>query len=170
MSPLHRPPWKPDWPGFSPVGSVILPLPALPFADREQTLRIDALELQLKDEFHVTLLNRLQGQRAQAKPVPGGTVAAALPALFAELDWQWRPTGLRWLLREEGDGKPTAHSIIELLEMPAFNAFRRRTQELLQEPVPPAPAHVTLYVAGKAGGIGLDDDGEFLRLRVMPVS
>ncbi len=169
MSP-HRPPWKPEWPGFSPAGSVILPLPAPPFADRESTFRVDALELQLKHEFHVTLLNRAQGKRAQAKPIPGGTAAAALPALFAELDWQWRATGLRWLLREDLEGKPVKHSVIELLEMPAFNAFRRRAQDLLQEPVPPAPAHVTLYVAGNAGGIGLDDDGEFLRLRVMPLA
>ncbi|MEO8160956.1 MAG: hypothetical protein ABI588_06020, partial [Arenimonas sp.] len=59
-----------------------------------------------------------------------------------------------------------AHSVIELLELPALNAFRREVGARLGETLPPAPAQVTLYLAGTETGIGLASDAEFERLRL----
>lgn len=156
--------WHPAWPGFSARGSLLLPLPSTGFRGLEPRLRVDALELRRKPEFHVTLLEHALSARLH-EPMPGGATAERLPALFATLDWRWRRTGARWLLMEakpEGD----SHAVIELLEMPALNVFRREVGQLLREPVPPAPAHVTLYLQGTEVGIGLASHPEFERLRL----
>jgi hypothetical protein len=152
--------WHPDWPGFNPRGSLLLPLPADAFAPLPDQLGIDGIALARKGEFHVTLLDRALGARVQA-----AGEQAALPALFAALDWQWRRSGERWLLREAKDGV-LAHSLIELVEMPALGQFRRALARELGEPVAAAPAHVTLYTAGDPTGIGLASQEEFERLRV----
>ena len=159
--------WHPDWPGFGARGSLALPLPAAQFRGLERRLRVEGMDLALKDEFHVTLLDKELGARAQ-QPAPGGTLAARLPSLFAALDWRWRRSGARWLLFEAKDGVE-AHTVIELLEMPALNDFRRDFGRLLGEPVPATPAHVTLYMHNTAIGIGLSSQAEFERLRLRPI-
>lgn len=156
--------WHPEWPGFGPRGSLLLPLPAADFRGLEPRLRVDALELRRKTEFHVTLLGRALAARLH-EPAAGGTMAARLPALFAARDWRWRRTGTRWLLMESRP-EADAHSVIELLDMPALNAFRREVGTLLREPVPPTPAHVTLYLQGTTDGIGLHSQADFERLRL----
>ena len=156
--------WPPDWPGFNPRGSLLLPLPAEDFADLAPQVEIDGVAFARKAEFHLTLLNRALGARLQA-PHEGGRVAARLPALFAAHDWQWRRSGERWLLLE---AKPegAAHSVVELLELPAFAHFRAQVGALLGETLPDAPAHVTLYVAGDPAGIGIASDADFERLKL----
>src|SRR5688500_15147390 len=145
-------PWHPDWPGFNARGSLALPLPSADFRGLDRRLSLEGLDLALKNEFHVTLLDKELGARAQ-QPAPGGTLAARLPAMFAALDWGWRRTGARWLLMEVKEGVE-AHTVIELLEMPALNEFRREFGRMLAEPVPPTPAHVTLYMHNTDVGIG----------------
>jgi hypothetical protein len=156
--------WRPPWPGFSARGSLALPLPAAAFEGLSAELAIDGLQLQRKREFHVSLCNRALGARLQA-PRAGGPAAARLPALFAALDWSWRASGERWLLLEAKQAGP-AHSVVELLHMPAFARFRAQAGELLGEELPAAPAHVTLYVAGDPIGIGIDSQAAFERLRL----
>ena len=159
-------PWRPAWPGFSARGSLPLPLPIAEVARlaTTPTLRVDALVLERKREFHVTLLDRALGARVHV-PRAGGAPAAALPALFASLDWAWRATGERWLLLE---AKPegASHSVVELIDMPALARFREAVGERLGEPLPDAPPHVTLYVAGDPVGIGLASQADFERLRL----
>lgn len=156
--------WHPDWPGFSARGSLLLPLAAADFPGLERRLCVDGIDLLRKSEFHVTVLDRELGAHAH-EPAPGGAPAARLPALFASLDWRWRRTGARWLLQET-QAEALAHSVIELIEMPALNAFRRELAALLGEPVAPTPAHVSLYLAGTSEGIGLRSQAEFERLRL----
>jgi hypothetical protein len=153
--------WHPDWPGFSARGSLLLPLEDAAFADLVERMHVDGVGLQRKGEFHVTLLDRALGARAG----DSGAAAARLPALFSGLDWRWRATGERWLLREV---QPAGcrYSVVELLEMPAFAAFRRGVGDLLGEALPAAPAHVTLYVAGDPLGVGLASQAQFERLRL----
>ena len=158
-------PWRPDWPGFSTRASLTLPLPADCFDDLAGCLEFDGLVLERKREFHVTLCNRALGARLQQL---GGEAALRLAQAFAAQDWRWRPSGERWLLREvQADG--TAHSVVELLDMPAFARFRAVAGALLGEALPDAPAHVTLYVAGNPIGIGIDSVAEFERLRLRPL-
>ena len=161
--------WHPAWPGFSARGSLPLPLPMAECARlaTTPTLRVGELLLERKREFHVSLLNRTLGARVH-EPRAGGALAGALPALFAVLDWSWRASGERWLLLESAQGK-TTHSVIELIDMPAFARFRAAVGERLGEALPDAPAHITLYVAGDPAGIGLDSQAEFERLRLHPL-
>lgn len=159
--------WHPPWPGFEAGSSLVLPLPSAQFAALDAELRVDPLVLVRKREFHVTLLDRALGSRLHV-PAPGGTLAARVPALFAGLDWQWRRTGERWLLQETRDGTQ-AHTVIELLDLPALEAFRHAIALWLGEPVAPTPAHVTLYLTGTRVGIGLSSYAEFERLRLRPV-
>jgi hypothetical protein len=111
----------------------------------------------------VTLLDRALGARAH-EPAPGGAPAQGLAGLFAGYDWQWRSRGERWLLLDASKDPP-AHSVIELIDMPAFLEFRAAVGVLLGEPLPRTPAHITLYV-GQERGIGIGDFDEFERLRL----
>jgi len=157
--------WRPGWPGFNARGSLLLPLPQASFAALPDTLEVDGIALARKREFHVTVFDRATGARLHAAPAAARTVAGQLPAWFAALDWSWRPTGERWLLRE---AKPegVAHSVVELLDMPAHARLRTQAGEGLGEALPPTPPHVTLYVAGDPTGIGLASQAEFERLRL----
>ena len=141
-----------------------MPLAPGEFEKLPPSLLLDALVLERKPEFHVTVLNREVAARLRAQEA-NGVVGPALPELFAMQDWRWSLTGERWLLRKD---KPegTAHSVIELLDMPALNRFRHHAGRAHAEKLPPTPAHVTLYVAGDPIGIGLADQEEFERLRV----
>jgi len=157
-------PWHPPWPGFTARGSLLLPVPEAAALARAPSLELEGLSLARKIEFHVTLLDRALGARLHAAAA-GGAPAARLPGLFAALDWAWRATGERWLLLE---AKPEAasHSVVELLEMPALARFRAQAGELLGEPLPATPAHVTLYVAGDPLGIAIPSAADFARLRL----
>ena len=156
--------WRPEWPGFSARGSLLLPLPAAAFAALPASIEVDGIALARKPEFHLTLLDRALGARMHA-PKCGGAAAARLPALFAALDWHWRLGGERWLLLEARPEGPV-HSVIELVDVPAFARFRAAAGALLGETLPVAPAHVTLYVAGDPVGIGIDSNAAFARLRL----
>lgn len=157
--------WHPPWPGFSARGSLLLPLPADAFGQLEPELRVGGLVLERKSEFHLTVLDRALGARVQGRREAAPTL---LVAAWEALDWAWSRRGDRWLLREDRDGA-SAHSVIELLELPALAAFRRAIAELLGEQLPPGLAHCTLYVAGRAAGISLASVAEFERLRQRPL-
>ena len=159
--------WHPPWPGFSARGSLVLPLPSQAFAGLPAQFEAEGLRLERKREFHVTLLDRAAGARVHA-PRPGGIVAQGLPDFFARLDWRWRASGERWLLLESKPGS-TSHSLVELLDMPAYASFRAEVGARLGEALPEAPAHVTLYVAGDPVGIGVPSQAAFERLRLRRV-
>jgi hypothetical protein len=159
--------WQPTWPGFNARGSLLLPLPAQAFADLAPMLEVDGLSLARKDEFHVTLLDRRTAARMRAQEA--GVVAPSMMELFAMQDWQWRRGGERWLLREDKpDGR--AHSVIELLELPALNRFRHAVGWAHGEKLADSPAHVTLYVAGDPLGISIEDEAAFQKKRVRLLS
>jgi hypothetical protein len=157
-------PWHPAWPGFSARGSLLLALAAADFADLPAALETAGLGLARKREFHVTLLDRRLGASMHA-PAAAGALAARLPGIFESLDWRWRRRGERWLLLEARPRGPV-HSVVELIEMPAFGAFRAAIGEALGETLPDAPAHVTVYVAGDPRGIGIASHADFERLRL----
>jgi hypothetical protein len=156
--------WHPPWPGFNSRGSLVLPLPDARFLQMPEALSLQGIEFQRKREFHVTLLDRETGARIRAQELAGG-VRPSVRELFEGEDWQCQRSDTRWLLREE---KPegTVHSIIELLDMPALVRFRHNVGRAHGQPLPPTPAHVTLYVSGSETGIGLASKDEFQRLRL----
>lgn len=156
--------WHPAWPGFGSRGSLLLSLPDEHFELLEDALAFDGLEFSRKREFHVTILDREVGRRLRSLEARG-EVRPSMRELFEGEDWSWRPTGHKWLLREDKDDGPV-HSIIELLDLPGLARFRHNVGRVHAERLPAAPAHVTLYVAGDEIGIGLASEAEFRRLRV----
>jgi hypothetical protein len=156
--------WHPPWPGFTSRGSLLLPLPDAGFAQMPEALSLEGIEFQRKREFHVTLLDRETGTRIRAQELAGG-VRPSVRELFEGEDWQCQRSDARWLLREQ-QPEGTVHSIIELLDMPALVRFRHNVGWAHGQPLPPTPAHVTLYVAGTEVGIGLSSKEQFQRLRL----
>jgi hypothetical protein len=157
-------PWHPRWPGFGSGGSLVLPLPDEAFAQLPPALSLDGIEFERKREFHVTLLDRETGTRIRSQEL-AGALRPSVRELFEGEDWQCQRTDARWLLREDKPGGPV-HSIIELLDLPALVRFRHNVGWAQGQPLPPTPAHVTLYVAGTPIGIGLSSKEEFQRLRL----
>jgi hypothetical protein len=156
------------WPGFSPERSFVLPLQAA----RMDTLfgqccRIDGQRLERKSEFHITVLDRTMSRSAGAKLGEAG-----LRALYESLSWAPRRTGRYVLLhrvRPDGTGPPDAWSLIEHLELPAMHAFRGELARVagprFADPVP----HVTHFIYGDPGGIGVPDARALQALRVHDV-
>ncbi len=156
------------WPGFDPSGSLLLPLPesfAGPAAGPGFT--VDGIELTRKDEFHVTLLNRKLGAKVLA--VLG---AARIAQCFRERTWSPRRTGDYWLIHKhkETAGRPLeAWSIVELLELPAMAEFLDELSLLSRIEIPQPFPHLTHYVRGDAGGIGIASQAVFSELRLHAV-
>lgn len=158
-----------DWPGTTPDGALLLHLDALAYATAPDLLPLPECTLARKHEFHVTVLGRAAGA-AIAAAIGADRLAAA----WHEHDWQLKRTGVCRLLRrvqpaESGDGgiEPvTAWSVIESIELPAMNAFRLAVARLARIELPEAPPHVTLYVAGDPGGIGVPDHTALAALSV----
>lgn len=109
--------------------------------------------LQLKGEFHVTLLNENTG-RALVAEIGEDAIAAA----FAAHEWSIRRTGDGVLLGKDKlkDGRFTeCLSIIELVDLPDLQRIRDLLAHSASIELPRTPAHVTLYAAGDPAGIGL---------------
>lgn len=154
------------WPGFSPAGSLVIPLSASCFRDVRDPVTVAAIHLAPKSEFHVTVLNSVCANEVRRELRQRAIPESRLATHFEACDWTVRDTRERWLLRRAEPGEPVAHSIITLLDLPALNAFRRRLGNLCGLPLPDVPAHVTLYTAGDPRGIGLASEAQFAERRV----
>lgn len=148
--------------------SLILPIPQARWAPPRAPVTLDGVELAPKSELHITLIGNRLGRELRtvfAQP----WLAAAVAAAFDARDWRFTRGGRRWLLRKPfgaNGGRQVAHSIIERVELPAMAAFHRDLGRLLGRQLPIPPPHVTLYVTGRAQGIGVSSEP---RLRAFAV-
>lgn len=130
-------------------------------------IRLDAVEFAPKDELHVTLVGNALARELRA--AFGEHAPAVVEAAFDAQDWRLGRTGRRLLLRKacvEAGATRVAHSIVELVELPAMAPFRRALGRALGRQLPLPPPHVTLYTAGRAQGIGVSSP---TRLRAFTV-
>jgi hypothetical protein len=143
------------WPGFSPRGSLLLPLRATDVLDAGMPARLDldGQALALKHEFHATLLDRDTATRLRRQ-----LGDARMRTLYRALDWTTRATGRHALIhRPASDCKSEAWSVIAHLALPALAAFRQALGDAAGIVLDPGIPHATLYVAGDPDGIGLPD-------------
>jgi hypothetical protein len=121
---------------------------------------VDGLTLTRKHEFHLTLLDRSEAQRAAAS-----ISDQPLLDLIHGLDWEAQPDGLPWLIRDQRRDGGWRYSVIQLVELPALARFRNAIAAACAHSLPAMPAHITLYVAGDPAGIGLGSHTRFEALR-----
>jgi hypothetical protein len=153
------------WPGFDERGALVLPLPSFPGRALPVRCEIDGITLQRKAEFHLTLLSQTESESVRTRLDDG-----AIASMFAGMNWTCRAAGSCWFLRKVEDDGDTAHSVVMLCEAPAVNEFRSALSSRCAVALEPAPAHVTLFVAGQALGIGLSSHGDFHARRVRVVA
>ena len=137
------------WPGRSPRGSVVLPLPwsfVPPLAER---LVLPEATLSRKDELHLTLLSRTEAER-----LAGGTSEDEWRGFFARHDWSMRLTD-RWRLLRDVEGAAVVRTVVAEVECDALNLFRAEVGYAAAIVLEPTLPHVTLWVDGTTKGIGL---------------
>lgn len=140
-----------------PGPSDILPIPPSRWPPPRTAIELDGLRLDPKPELHLTLVGRALSAELQA--TFGDRAEALVEAARDALDWRFERTGHLRLLRKplSGDDGHTllAHSLVELVHLPAMAPFHRALGHLLGRQLPLPPPHVTLYTAGRAQGIGV---------------
>jgi hypothetical protein len=147
--------------GWSRQRGLVMPVAACALrAALPAEIRVDGLTLTRKHEFHLTLLDRSEAQRAAAS-----ISDQQLLDLIHGLDWEAQPDGLPWLIRDQRRGGGWRYSVIQLVELPALARFRDAIAAACLHDLPAMPAHVTLYVAGDPVGIGLGSHARFEALR-----
>ena len=152
-------------PGF------VLPVPVDRWPPPENGIRLDGLAFDPKTELHITLVGSALGHELQA--AFDGQAGATVRQLRDAMDWHFRRSGRQLLLRKrfvEHGRVVVAHSIIELVELPAMAPFHRALGCLLGRQLPLPPAHVTLFTAGHAQGIGVSSPARLRALTVRTLS
>lgn len=144
------------WPGFQPDGGLLLALtPSLHWLPGSSSLALDGQRFFAKRELHVTLLNGAVGSQLRNR-----LGVDAVRCHFESQDWAIARTSEGQLLhkiKSDGPQPVLCGSIIERLYLPALGRFRSALARAAKMDVPEVLPHVTLYVAGDPGGIGLPD-------------
>ena len=144
------------WPGLTREGALLLPGadPAVP-PPAAARLSLSGRSFERKHEHHITVMNRSWGGAARH-----ALGARRLQCLFGKHEWTLCGWGSLLLIHKPATaatGMPEDWSIVQLVELPAMQAF---VDEVAAEaglaPRQVVP-HVTRYVSGSAAGIGLPD-------------
>ena len=143
------------WPGRSPRGSLVLPLPWSFVPPLAGTLDLPEAPLARKAELHLTLLSRREADAA----------AATLPVddwrdWYARHDWRPRLTDRWFLLQAKADGH-TTRSVVAEVECEPLNLFRREFGYAAAVALEATLPHVTLWTAGASHGIGVASIADF---------
>ncbi|HEU4773515.1 MAG TPA: hypothetical protein VFS82_03180 [Lysobacter sp.] len=153
-------------PAFDPT--LILPIPPGHWPPPAAPVAVDGIALMPKPELHITLIGSALGQELRA--TFGQAVAAGMVTnAFDAGDWSFARTG-RYLLLRKTDPAGIAHSLIELVDLPAMAAFHIALGRHLGRQLPIPPAHVTLYTADRDSGIGVSSPHRLRALTLRPVS
>lgn len=152
--------------------TLILPIQPGRWPPPVAPITIDGIELAPKSELHITLIGKALGRELQT--TLGESFAGAVVAnAFDSCNWAFERGGRHLLLRkplDAADAPRFAHSLIELVDLPAMAPFHEALARHLGRQLPIPPAHVTLYTAGRDSGIGVASDRQLraLTLRWLP--
>ena len=134
---------------------LVLPIAQARWPRPATAIELDGLRLAPKPELHITLVGRALAVELRA--TFGQRAEAFVEVVRRAHDWRFERTGRCLLLRKpfaEDGHAAVAHSLVELVELPAMAPFQRALGRLLGRQLPVPPPHVTLFTAGRAQGIG----------------
>lgn len=143
---------------FNPqTGYLVLVLDPDGYGYRAEPVRYQERIFAPKQELHITVIGR-----------PGATVLLEflsqhperLPAvqeLVEQTDWRFGKRRELYHVQKE----PGVETIIQMVELPALEAFFQAVNGLLGQELPLPPAHVTQYMRGTETGIGLPTQAAF---------
>lgn len=160
------------WPAPDGGDSLVLPVAPDCWAPPRHGVEIDGIAFTPKPELHVTVIGNRLGRELR-EVFAGPWLRAAVTAALDAQDWRFTHSGRHWLLRKpfvEDGQRNVAHSIIERIELPAMAQFHRELERLLGRQLPVPPPHVTLYVAGRAQGIGVSSVSRLRAFAVQEVA
>jgi len=151
-----------------------------------EKIEIDGRDFTKKPEFHVTIIGSGKAKEFKKAIQANPDLEAEINTIIKSLDWQYvlKPekfhlTQDKEIVRqlskqekkdrhakglEEVDSlKEIVHreSVIQLVEMPAFQSFYDRLREKGLDLGEVPPIHITLYTHGDASGIALNSKEDF---------
>ena len=151
--------------------SLVLPIASEDWTPPQHGAEIDGIAFTPKPELHITVIgNRLGRELREAFAAPW--LRMMVSTAFAKHDWRFTRSRRHCLLRKpfvEHGHLRVAHSVIERVDLPAMAPFHRELGRLLGRQLPVPPPHVTLYVAGRAEGIGVGTRGKLRGYRVREI-
>lgn len=148
--------------------TLILPIPPDRWVPPCAPATVDGVQLAPKSELHITLIGRRLGDELHAQ-FDSTYLDSAIAAARDAHDWRFGRTGRHLLLRKPIAGDRLAHSLIEMIDLPAMAPFHGALGRMLGRQLQVPPAHVTLYTAGDPRGIGVSSPGRLRALAVREV-
>ena len=143
------------WPGRSPRGSLVLPLPWSFVPPLAMTFDLPEAPFARKAELHLTLLSRREADAA-ATTLP----VDEWPDWYERHDWRPRLTDRWFLLQAKADDHVT-RSVVAEVECDALNAFRREFGYAAAVTLEATLPHVTLWTDDAPNGIGIASLADF---------
>lgn len=126
------------------------------------------LGLQLKEEFHITVIGFRVGKQikemyATLQIENRIAIENGIRTFANSINWEFTPGGQRALYIEKKyknkqGGFDLRKSIIHLLEMPAVQDFYKELNDVFGTTFDIPPPHVTLFVGEDGQGIGIDSE------------
>jgi hypothetical protein len=146
------------WPDWTPEKTLVVPIAPECWKPPFAPIELDGLTFEPKSELHVTLVGRMLGRQIH-ETLGERFRTCAVRAAFEALDWRFERTGellrVQKTVRLKSGERRVANAIIERIRMPAMAKFHHALGDLLGRKLAVPPPHVTLYVHGRAQGIGI---------------
>ena len=103
-----------------------------------------------KDKFHITVIGRRIG--LEIKNILDDADAPEIKGLIDQMDWGFEFLPERFHIRKKYTGdereEETRESIIQMVCLPALEAFYQELNVIFQTDFIPPPPHITLFVKG----------------------
>lgn|GEM_PF-3369810 len=146
---------------LSATGAVLWRLPLQPWQFLPETLDCAGLQLARKQEFHITVL----GSDLSAKHLRDAKRLTQWFEAWQQLDHHIVIHDEAWLLRKP-DGEHDEHSLVTACHAPVLHEARRILAQRLQQPLPAAVPHITLYTQRNPHGISVADAQALAQRRI----
>ena len=156
-------------PRIAATHPLVLPIAPERWPTPTIAIELDGVRLAPKPELHITLVGRALA--AELHTTFGSRAEAHVDAARRAHDWRFQRTGHCLLLRKpftEDGHAAIAHSLVELVDLPAMAPFQRALGRLGRQLTVPPP-HVTLYTAGRPQGISVSSPARLRAFTVRPV-